>query len=210
VRARLALICGLALTAIAVGITLSRAPLGVARSNMTITPSELTVTQEPSKVCQRGETLPRGTTAIRLSLLSLLGPALALRATSGERVLTAGSRGSGWIGKTVTVPVTQVPRTSTNVSICFAFSPGGHELSVEGQPTAKSPAVAAGHETLPGRLRIEYLRPQHRSWWSMGLSIARRMGLGHPDGGAWIALVPFMLLLAAAALTSWIVDRDLR
>ncbi len=32
--------------------------------------------------------------------------------------------------------------------------------------------------TLPGRLRVEYLRESRASWWSRALGVARRMGLG--------------------------------
>ncbi len=51
-------------------------------------------------------------------------------------------------------------------------------------------------------MRIEYLRPGHRSWWALASSVARRMSLGRMPSDAWIAFTPLILMTAVVVLTS--------
>ena len=73
-RIRLTIAIGLALTAVAVGVGLARSPLVRAGTDGTPLPTEIGATSVPTTVCQGEETVPAGTTAIRVSMLSLLGP----------------------------------------------------------------------------------------------------------------------------------------
>ena len=88
-RVRIALAAGLALIVVAIGFTLSEAPPSVARKSATAEET-LGFTNESHTLCQAGELLPRGTSAIRLSLGSFVGPRISLRAYVGKRLLTGG------------------------------------------------------------------------------------------------------------------------
>ncbi|HEY7960284.1 MAG TPA: hypothetical protein VID29_00045 [Solirubrobacteraceae bacterium] len=67
-----------------------------------------------------------------------------------------------------------------------------------------------GARRLPGRLRIEYLRPSRRLWLSEALSLARRIGRGHGAGGIWIVALTCALMLGAISATSWLILKDLQ
>jgi len=76
VSVRIALAVCLALMAIAIGVSLARTPPVRAGTDGTPLPTEVGATFAPDTVCQSEEVLPKGTTIIRMSLLSLLGPRL--------------------------------------------------------------------------------------------------------------------------------------
>jgi hypothetical protein len=209
-RVKIALAAGLTLIAVAIGVTLSRAPLGVAGMNLVLN-EKLTSTNRASSACQSNEVLPRGTSAIRIALSAFIGPRVTVKALSGKRVITHGARGSGWTGGVVTIPVRSVHAAISHIRICFAIALAGDEtVTAYGEPA--TPTLAARSREgrpLPGRVRIEYLRPR-RSWWSIAASVARRMGLGHAWSGTWIVFLAIALLTAVAALTSRLILRELR
>ncbi len=210
-RVTLALGVGLALTAVAVAVTLSGSPTTLAGTNSVPFMGEVANTNGDASACQAGETLPAGTSAIRLSLEAVIAPSVSVQAVSGERVVARGVRGSGWTGGTVTVPVRPVVgRAVHNVTICFKLGPTREIVTIEGQLT--KPAVAARGEgaALPGRMRIEYVRAGHSSWWSLALPTARRLGLGRAWAGSWVALLLATLMGAVVALCSWVLLRELR
>jgi hypothetical protein len=209
VRIRIAIAVCLTLTAICVGIALARTPLVVASTDGTPLPTEIGATSVPTTVCQPAEIVPRGTTAIRVSLLSLLGPRLSLRATAGNTLVTSGELGYGWTGAVVAIPVARVARTYTHVTICISLAKRQQLVNLRGANTKVEPAITEGKQVLPGRMRFEYLRPDKSSWLALVLPTARRIGLTI-GGGAGIAIVPLLLLLACAALMSWRLASDLR
>jgi hypothetical protein len=209
VQVRIALAICLALTAIAVGVSLARSPLVRAGTDWTPLPTEVDATYAPVTVCQSEEVLPKSTTVIRMSLLSLLGPRVKLQALVGGRVVTSGEIGYGWTGTVVAIPVRPVARSYSHVTICFSLAKRQQLVNFRGDNTTRAPAVSNGTQILPGRIRIEYLRPDRASWLSLALPTARRIGLTI-GGGAGIVLIPFVLLLTAASLSSWLLMRDLR
>lgn len=206
---RIALVAGLALTAAAVLVVLSRSPALVARTNF---PAEhkIGATAGSASACQSGELLPAGTTALRLGLAAALGPSVRVAVVSGEQVVTSGERGEGWAGGAVTVHVRPLPRAVKDASVCFAFR-GEHErVTLLGERTPASDAATSGEQALPGRMRIEYLRPGRSSWWSLVAIVAKHMGFGRAWGGAWIALLVLALSTATATLALWTGVRELR
>ncbi len=163
--------------------------------------------------------LPRGTTAIRLALTAVVGPEVSVRVLSGRRLLATGSRGAGWEGDSVTVPVrstASVPSASAagrrgkHISVCFALNRLNGTVGMLGVHTHDDPAVGREGKRLPGRLRVEYLRPGSKPWWSTALATARRLGLGRAASGTWNAALVGALAGMLIALSCWLVSRELR
>ena len=208
ISVRVALAVGLLLVAIALGVVLSRSPLTVAGTNSIPAGLATTGALGGKSRCQPDETLPRGTSAIRVSVVAIAGPRVTLQARSRALVITHGERGAGWgVAETTTVPVNHVLRTTPNTEICIAFGPALEPITIHG--AVRTTTVGGG--TRAGvRFRVEYLRPGHTSWWSMASSVARRMGLGHSPTGTWIAWLIIALMITVAALASRLILRELR
>lgn len=211
-RIRAALVAGVVLIAAAGAWTLSRAPQIVTRSNYGFTHKTIAATETPAGACQGGETLPHGTSAIRLALTAVVGPQVSVRVLSGSRLLATGTHGAGWEGGSVTVPVrsTAGERSLVPASICFSLSQLNGPVEMLGVRTRHDAALGQEGKRLPGRVRIEYLRPSGRSWWSTALATVRRLGLGRAASGTWNALLVAALASALIALSCWLVARELR
>lgn len=207
-RIKVAIATGLALTAFAVGVSLARSPQVRAGSDGTPLPGEIGATYKPATLCQGAETIPAGTTAIHISILSLLGPRLELTARSHGRVVTTGELGYGWTGSSATIPVRRVVGNHPRSEVCVSMAKRQQLVNFRGENTKFSPTTEDGR-VLSGRLRLDYLREAGKSWWGLLRPTIRRMGLG-VGGGGWIVLLPLMALAAAAALASWLLARDLR
>jgi len=202
--ARRALLAGLALTAVAVGLTLSRSPPRVARTNGVAPAEGLATISKDATVCQAGEALPRQTTTVRASIFALIGPRVTLKVLSGTQILTEGARGSGWTAGVLAIPVRPVSHTASNVKVCMTLGTGARSVAIGGQRTGRATAATVQGKPSAGRMRIEYLQAGSSSWWSQVLSIARRMGLGHAAPGTWIAPLLLAAMIAAAAIASWL------
>jgi hypothetical protein len=210
-RIRVALVCGLALTALALAVTLSHAPAVATVARSVPAEKKLVSAKEETGACQRGELLPRYTTAIRLGLFAVTTPEVAVRVLAGSRVITEGALASGWAGEGATVPLNRVfSRAMSPVTVCFEVKDLNGEVTMVGRFTPAAEATIGGERPLPGRISIEYLRPGHRSWWSLAVSVARRLGLGRADSGTGNALLVMALAATVLALSSWLVVRDLR
>ncbi len=203
-----ALVLGLTILVLAIGVTLSRSPPTVARSNLVNTPNQFQVVAErPFTACQGGETLPAHVTAIRLSLDTVLGPELKLRVLKDSHVLTTGKRGAGWTAADVTIPVNPLTTSVRDVSICFSFVAKDESVNLTGEPI-RSPAHPVRNEA--GLIKIEYLRPGGTAWWSRISEIADRMGFGHAWGGTWLAPALALAMAAIAAVVAWSAIRFVR
>jgi hypothetical protein len=208
---RIALAVGLGLTAAAIGATLSGSPPSVAATNGISGETTIGTTRQSVSACQAGEVLPAGASAIRLAFVAEIGPPVTVTALSGKRVLAHGTRGAGWSGGVVTVPIRpRVSRTTPGVTVCFALGPTVEPLRISGEnaPAALALSTPSG-ERLPGRMRVEYLRPGSASWASLLPSVARRMGLGHAWDGTWIVFALLGAMASGATLASWLVLREL-
>jgi hypothetical protein len=213
-RIKAALAAGLALTAIALAILLSHSPPTLAGTNGVPNETGWPITHAGASVCQANEVLPRGTTAIRLLLGSLVGPQVSVQAFSGTQVIAHGTLSPGWVGN-ATVSVAPVPRSGTPVKICFKLGPPGTNVEsfrteIFGEHTRPAIAAVNGGEATPGRARIEYLRAGNKSWWSLASTVARHMGLGHAWSGTWIVLLMLALMGAVGVLSSWLITRELQ
>lgn len=203
---RVVLALSLVLLALGVVATLAHSPPLRARTNGVQTSVEFgSVTDGHFGVCQAGEVLPAGATAVRLSLDSVLGPRVTVRIRKDGRLLTSGVRGAGWTAADVTVPLEPLAHTVTGVQTCFGFLARDESVGLIGQRLGRATAAATPHD--PGLLKVEYLRPGRRSWWSLASEVAEHLGVGHAWSGSWI--VPFLIATMAAvvALMSWLALR---
>jgi hypothetical protein len=208
-RIKVALVVGLVLIAVAFVVTLAHAPLTVARSGVA-TEHTVVITTKSAAACQARETLPRGTTALRVSLTAALGPRVTVKVLSGSRVITHGATPPGWSDASVTVPVRPLPRTVAPVKVCFAMTQMNGKVAMRGTPTDGALAARSTQGPLPGRMGIEYLRPGDSSWWSQAAAVVRRLGLGRAASGTWNALLVMALVASVIALSSWLVVKELR
>ena len=190
---RIALALGSTLIAVGIVLVMSQSPLALARSNAAPIAGQIAAVSSPYEACQGHEVLPSGTTAIRLSLEAMYGPAVRVRVLRGGELLTSGRRTSGWSRQSVTVPVEPLPRTFAGVSVCFAIAPADETVDVKG-------SVGATGSHRGAEVRIEYLRPGSRSWWSLAPAVARRMSLGRATSGVWIVVVAAAAMLALALI----------
>ncbi len=208
-RIRVALAIGLALIALAFALTLAHAPLSVARRG--VAPEQTLVSAgKPASACQAGETLPRATTALRLSLTAALGSRVTVKVLSGPRAVTHGTTPPGWSDASVTVPVQPLSRTVAPVTVCFALAQMNGNVAMRGshdKPCAggdlgrRTPAGSDGHRIpAAGRgLRGGRRRPRSRG---ASVSAARRAARGTParDGAGGVFIT----------LSSWLVVKELQ
>jgi hypothetical protein len=210
VRTSIVLAAGLVLIAAIVGVTLARSPPTLAGTNGVPAEHLIGVVERPVGACQTGETLPAGTSAIRLSLVSIVGPRVAVSALSAGRVITRGNAGAGWTSSEVTVPVTPLARGVSPVTICVRLSDLNGEVEFKGARTSAPVAVSEHGERLHGRLRVEYVRAGHSSWTALISEVARHLSLGRAGSGMWVVFCILALALSVVALTSWGIVRELR
>jgi len=207
---KVALAAGLTLLAVAIAATLVHAPMVIAHKNGTPQAEDRIATAAHSVTyCQANELVPRGTTAIRLSLAADTGPRVRVSVSAGGRVITGGTQGSGWTGRVVTVPLKPLAHTMPAATVCVSLAPRDERVTVFGEDTERAIAARDGRHTLAGRMWLEYLHPGSRSWASLIPSTARRMGLGRTPAGTWNALLAFELLAAVAILSSTLVLKEL-
>ncbi len=200
---------GLLLCGVALAVTLSHSPIAVSAMNFPVRSLVL----EPRRgldVCQSGETLPRGTSAIRLRILADVGPRVTLEVFEHNRVIARGEQASGWIGGAVTVPVRAPSVSRSPVTVCFRLFLNGKEaVELLGQQTSRALAARSHGSPLSGRLSIEYLRPSHSSWLSLAPQVARRMGLGRAASGTWSVVLVVVLMAGVALLSARVLLREL-
>jgi hypothetical protein len=191
-------------------VTLSRSPLVLARANFPETHHAIVSADGSARACQAREVLPRGTSAIRLGMTTVIGPRVAVKILSGSRVVAEGSHAPGWDGASVTIPVRPLPRTTAPVKICFQLSSANGTIELLGLPARKTVAATTEGHALPGRVHIEYLRPSSQSWWSMANAVAWRLSIGRAFSGTWIVFLVLALLIVLVTLPVWLITRELR
>jgi hypothetical protein len=209
VSIRVALAVGLALVAIAVGLVFSSSPRRVAGTNSVITHAVVALTRGGGSVCQSAEELPSGTSAMRLSLLAVIGPSVTLTAWSRGHILTRGTSGAGWTGAQVTVPVQRIQHATPDVKVCFTLGQSRETISVLGQRGSSPPVASSAQGATHGRMQVEYLTAGDRSWWSQALSVARRIGLGRAPSGTWVVVLLASLMAVIVTLASYLCIREL-
>ncbi len=198
---RVALAAGLAVIAVAIAVTLSRAPLVVAGTNGIAYTTVVAATQGPAYGCQGGEAIPRGTTAVRMWLEGNIKSRVRVAVRTGPRTVAAGTQEGGWLGKVTTVPITRVRHRLARADLCYWIDPAVQILNLLGGPVSHPARGEASR-----KMRVEYLRPGPSSWWSKVGSMERRLGLGRAPAGGLVFVIPLALMALAALLvvrTAW-------
>jgi hypothetical protein len=207
-RVTAALALGLALIATALAVVVSRSPLVPAGRGHITSRTLLGYTTGNDTICQGGETIPAGTSAVRLALAANIGPRVTFAAYAGSRVLTRGAREAGWgIDETVTVPVRAISRTVQDARVCTTIGAAIGRIEVLGA-IGRVRRSGGGYSPSP-EIEIEYLRRGRGSWWSRASSIARRMGLGRAPRGAWDVVLVVLLTAALVVLVCGLIFGEL-
>jgi len=209
-NAKITLAVGLALTAAAIAVVLSRSPLVVAGGNSVPPKLDAELVKGGVGSCQPAARIPSGTSAVRIAIEArAVGPGVSVKILSGSRVLSGGRQVAGWgAAPNVTVPIERFDRPVTGAHICVAIGPTVEPFRFRG--TAAHPLKGGVGKLSDVTLRMEYLRADNKSWWSLASSIGYHMGLGRAAGGAWIAFLVLALMLAVTALTTLLAVRELR
>lgn len=209
-RVRIALAVSGILLVLAIAAVLSRSPPVVAASNGVPATghAELELTGGNTSSCQPVGTVPRGTSALRISIGAGAGPRVRVEVLSEGLIVTRGELPPGWgLAAAADVPVKPLTRDARDALVCTSLGPDVGPLKALGTPRASS-----GEDTLLSEieLRVEYLRPGSSSWWSLASSIAYRMGLGRAVSGTWITFLALALMVAVGVLAARLVLADLR
>ncbi|HEY2766866.1 MAG TPA: hypothetical protein VGI76_01340 [Solirubrobacteraceae bacterium] len=208
-RIKIVLAGGLALVAVAALATLLHAPATVAATNGVQPSAMLVSAQSDAEACQTHETIPAGTTAVRLQIVATTGPRVAVEIQHAGHTITHGAQSAAWFGGTVTVPVDAVNHAVANATTCFQLRDLSGLVQAFGTPTRSAVAARANGKPLPGRVSITYLRPGRRSWLSLADGVIWHMELGHAIAGSLIVIMIAVLAATAIAIGAWTVTREL-
>lgn len=200
-----ALAGGLALLAVAIALTLSRSPLVVAGTNSVAPAHTVAETLGPNGACQSDETIPSGTSAVRMWLTSSVKPLVTVVVREGSQTVAAGYAAGGLLGKVTAVSIRPLPHALRHAQVCFAIARATQMVFLYG---GRAPHPEPGEE--PTKMTIEYLRPGAQTWWSLVGTVASRLGMGRAPAGRWIALLPLSLMTLVVLLASWTVITQLR
>ncbi len=197
---------GLVLIGVAVVVILSRSPLTVVGTN-SIPAKDYIQLESQFSNCQPAGTLPRGTSAIRIAIEGIyFNPAVTVRVLTHSHLLREGEQvAGGGPAPTATVHIGALPHTVYGARVCTTVGPAGEPVRFSGMPGANN---AGGPQDAV--LRMEYLRPGPRSWWSLAPSIAYHMGLGRSPGGTWVVFLALTLMLAIVLGASRLTLKELR
>jgi len=215
-RRAVTLAVGLALLAAALAATLSHAAKRRTATNDVITTVAFAAVGPGTTICQRGERIPSGTGAIRVTLEGARGAATRFSLTLSERGAivassrtVAGQEGAG----IVRIPLAQPLRREVTGSVCVGVLPDGSpaaQYRLLGAPSDLADGTRVDGAPVAGRLRLEFLAAGGGSWWSFAPTVARRMGLGHAWSGPTVALLALALTLTSIAAGAWQVVRGER
>jgi hypothetical protein len=199
-RVRAAVALGLLVGVVALAFALSRSPTTVLATSTTKDMS-VGVVHDRTEACQAGETLPQGTSAVRLTMNAFTGPRVAVEVLQHGQAIARGERGSGWTAGAVTVAVEPLASARSGVTLCYAFYLNGNETGyLSGERTPPAIAAVGPNGPFPGRIRAEYLQSSGPTWWSLAGEVARRMGLGRAASGTWIVLAVLVLMAGVVVL----------
>jgi hypothetical protein len=195
------------MTALLARVLLEAPPMVIASNSVTVT-RELAHFPSHAIVCQAGEVLPASTTALRMSLIAYVGPAVSMAVSHDGHVIARGHHGAGWVSGSLTLQLHPEITRAMSVNICLTRDPVAIPLGLFGNSSTRRLAARVNSRPLPGRMRVEYLKRGHHSWLSLARYVARRMGLGHFPSGGWIVIPLTAIMAADLGLGLWLLRRE--
>lgn len=194
--------------AVVIVVVLSHAPAVVAGTNGAAAHGRLELRGGDVSGCQQVGTVPQGTTALRVSIGAGAGPRVRLRVFSEGHLATQGELPAGWgLAAAAVVPVKRLSHELRNATVCTTLGRDVGPLGAMGRQRPDPTGVSSLSDV---ELRMEYLQPGTRSWWSLAGSVADRMGLGRAKSGPWIVGLALLLMFAVAGLAARLALDDLR
>ena len=157
-----------------------------------------------STACQRHELLPAGTVTLQIPGRTRRSPLVTVR--QGARVLDSVDATAGRTA--IQAPIRPLAGDVANVELCIRFR--ARAVLLGGPTPPRDEAVTIDGSRYEGSFPVTYLLPGERSWWGFTRRIAARIGRGRGGWSAgWAGWLLAALVLAALALTGWIVLRTL-
>ena len=153
--------------------------------------------------CQPGEAVPAGAGRVRLTIADRgrrPTPPVELVFSSENRIVARATLRSGWTEGRVSVPLARDVRRAVAGAQWCVTNRGRVPVLVAGQPgNATTFNAAIGGELTAGRMRVDYLTRDRKSWWSQVGVVIDRFGLGKAQhfSGSWPLWAALAALLAA-------------
>jgi hypothetical protein len=194
---QVALVAGLGLLLAGLVAVAMKHPDEVARGSVVSPEAEVASIVARTRLCQAGEVVPKGSTAIVAWLEAFTGPRVSAEVIEGGQIVGRGQHGSGWAGRSVTIPLSRPSPGSSDATVCFIAAPRDEGLIARGGPVNGPARLTENGRLLQGRMATEYLRPGRRTWLSLAAPIARHLGLGRLPSGMWAPITTILLMAAA-------------
>jgi predicted membrane protein DUF2142 len=197
---RLAIVGGIVALLAGVAVAGAQSAHRQLSSNLVTAEAFMAVLEPGVRLCQDGESVPRGTGAIRLTLGSYGRPGPPLELTAGG---TRTRLARGWREGTVLIRTPGIRAGATTV--CLEHD-GPGRVAVAGGPADVSVGLEVDGQPLGARARFEYTTAEARSWWSLLGEIGDRMAairVAFPAAATawlWIALLAAVVGGVAALL----------
>jgi hypothetical protein len=211
VRVAVAIVAASACILGALLLTLSQESERLALSNPIVNLGGHAFVPGGKTVCQRDETLNRGTRRLRFATGTDDPPAgpLEARLQVGDEVLARGRTAAPVVTGPADVRLDRrIERDLVGVELCVA-NLGRLPVSFGGAPY--EPRASVGNTVQPGRMRVEFLLEGTRSWFEMAPVLARRFPLAKAGFmGSWTFWATGVLMLALWAAVALVLVRALR
>jgi hypothetical protein len=172
-------------------------------------------------ICQYNEIVPRGVTALRMTIgdYGKPGPPLGIDITVTRKVagvehvrqVARGFLGTGWKQGVVLLPISRVRHQFANAGVCLSDN-GRAPVAIAGLPDSAGDYGLYDLQdgaSAPYEIRIDYLLPGHPSWFSLLGTLAERMTLGkgsYVGFLGWLAPLLLMLSLCVVAVRTLLAE----
>ncbi len=214
---RRAVIATLAVGAVAaatgIALVLSHAEVRRTNTNDVVVRGVVATLAAGHAVCQDGERVPAGTTAIALTATPTVPTRNVLAVELLDSASGAPVAAGAAVGRSngVATPVPLRPRIARErpVRVCLRLSrpAAGAAVQLYGAPTSRATSAMDGSRAIGAVVHLDYLGGPAQSWWALAPTVARRIGYGHAWSGSSVALLAGLLTLSSIALAAWLLLR---